>query len=49
MLAGLMAKYLCLRCNFEFERPVGPNYAECPICHHLYVFWINYKELYEKA
>ncbi len=41
----LIGKYKCLKCGLEYQHPVMPT--ECPKCGHLYVKWLNYKELFE--
>ena len=41
----MKAKYLCLKCNLEWEEELkGPT--ECPKCHFIYIKWLNYKELF---
>jgi len=37
-------KYKCRNCGHEFERP-EPGPAECERCDHLYVDWLNWKEI----
>lgn len=41
----LLAEYQCLNpmCNHKWEMPTKP--ADCPICGHHYVKWINYEEM----
>ena len=34
---------MCLSCGQEWEDKPGPT--ECPKCKHLYVKWLNYKEM----
>jgi len=31
-----------MRCATEWQDYAGPT--ECPVCHHLYLKWVNYKE-----
>jgi len=37
-----LAKYICCSCKFEYESTPGPT--ACPMCHNVYVLWVNYDE-----
>lgn len=34
--------YKCKGCDFEWPNFPGPQ--ECPMCQHLYIEWVSYKE-----
>lgn len=36
--------YKCMKCDHYFEKE-KPGPTECPNCGHLYVEWLNYKEV----
>jgi len=36
-------KYKCLKCDHNWEE-YKPRMVECPICGHVYVKWVNFKE-----
>ena len=42
----MLAEFLCLKCNFKWKSNPGP--IQCPKCNHLYVKWLNYKEMGEQ-
>jgi len=51
-IGGLMclkndAKYKCMNCGYRYESQPCPT--QCPKCNHLYVKWMNYKEMRKKA
>ncbi len=39
----IIADYLCLRCRYVYQDDPGPT--QCPKCGHLYIKWLNYKDL----
>jgi len=43
----MSCKYRCQKCGhrFEIEKP-GP--VNCPKCGHLYIDWLNFKEVLRK-
>ena len=38
-----LAKFLCLKCHFTLYRKPGPT--SCLNCGHLYIKWLNHKEI----
>jgi len=34
--------FICKKCGFTWKNENGPQ--TCPICKHVYVEWLNYKE-----
>lgn len=40
------AKYRCKGCGQEWVGHAGPN--PCPTCHHVYVDWLNFEEMFRK-
>jgi uncharacterized Zn finger protein (UPF0148 family) len=43
----MKAKYRCCNCKLKFEKE-EPGYANCPVCDHVYVEWLNYSEFEKK-
>ena len=42
----MIAKYKCLKCNYRWEGIPGP--VICPRCSHVYVKWLNLKEVLDQ-
>lgn len=42
----MIAKYKCLKCKHKWEGKSGP--VICPRCSHLYVKWLNHKEIIDQ-
>ena len=40
-------KFKCRKCQHEFENE-KPGPTQCPKCSHLYVDWLNWKEVLRK-
>lgn len=38
-----LAEFLCLKCHFTYKAKPGPT--SCPNCGHLYIKWLNHKEI----
>lgn len=40
----MTCKYRCQKCGYRFEKE-KPGPVECPKCSHLYIDWLNFKEV----
>ena len=43
---NLIAKYKCMKCKHKWEGKPGP--VICPKCSHVYVEWLNHKEIMDQ-
>jgi len=43
---NLIAKYKCMKCKHKWEGKPGP--VICPKCNHIYVKWLNLKEVMDQ-
>lgn len=41
-----IAKYKCLKCNYKWKGKPGP--VICPKCSHVYIKWLNLKEVLDQ-
>jgi len=41
---SLICRFKCMKCGYYFENPI-PGPTKCKKCGHLYVEWLNAKEV----